>query len=148
MSIGAVEHHASLQFPRNNSGQQHPANNSTARQPGSKAPAVATGHGARPAPTAAIPAPDPALAQALAALTARYRVELPAAAQREIVLAAATSGAAAATLRAGLYLEKIGVDVTATALAALVAAQQLARSSQQGVASLALGAVSVIGRDR
>jgi hypothetical protein len=68
---------------------------------------------------------DPALAQALAALAARYRVDLSAAAQREIVVAAAAGKSALATLRAGLYLNKVGADITPAALTALVAAQQV-----------------------
>lgn len=125
MSIGAIEHNVSLPFPRNNS--QHRAESGGARpQPGGTLPTAVSGHGDRLEPGAVTSTQDPALAQALAALAARYRVELPAAVQREIVLAAATTGSALATLRAGLYLNKVGVDVTAAALAALVAAQQLA----------------------
>lgn len=67
---------------------------------------------------------DPALAQALAALAARYHVELSTDAQRQIVGAAGESDAPLAILRAGLYLNKVGADVSPAALAALLVAQQ------------------------
>jgi hypothetical protein len=162
MSIGAVDHSVSLQFPRNNiasaldlstptedlavgqlvevtvidrsgddrysvriNGQLRSANSSTPLQPGSTVLAVVTGQGDRLELRPVTQTEDPALAQALAALAARYRVELSAAAQRQIVVAAGAADSALATLRAGLYLNKVGADVVPAALAALVAAQQL-----------------------
>jgi hypothetical protein len=130
MSTGAIEHYVSQLFPRHNS-QHRSANSNTAPSPSHTVPAAVAGQGHRPEPQALAQSEDPALAQALAALAARYRVELPAAAQHEIVVAAATTGAALATLRAGLYLNKVGVDVTAPALTALVAAQQLAPAPRE-----------------
>jgi hypothetical protein len=162
VSIGAVDHSVSFQFPRNNipaaldlstttedlavgqlvevtvidrsgdgrynvriNGQRRTANSTTVLQPGSAVLAVVTGRGERLELRPVSLTEDPALAQALAALAARYRVELSAAAQRQIVVAAGAADSALATLRAGLYLNKLGVDVTPAALAALTAAQQL-----------------------
>jgi hypothetical protein len=68
---------------------------------------------------------NPALAQALAALAARYRIDLTVTAQCQIVASAAAAGSAVETLRAGLYLNRVGATVTPDALAALVVAQQL-----------------------
>jgi hypothetical protein len=109
--------------------QLRSANSTTMLQPGSSVLAVVTGLGERLELRAVSPTEDPALAQALAALAARYRVELSAAAQRQIVVAAGAADSALATLRAGLYLNKLGVDVTPAALAALAAAQRLPLSS-------------------
>lgn len=162
MSIGAVDHGVSLQFPRNTvasaldlstttedlavgqlvevtvidrsgddrysvriNGQPRSASSSTTLHPGSTVLAVVTGLGDRLELRAVTQTEDPALAQALAALAARYRIELSAAAQRQIVVAAGVADSALATLRAGLYLNKVDADVTPAALAALVAAQQL-----------------------
>lgn len=106
-------------------GQLHAADSSSALQRGSTVLAVVTAVGDRLDLRAVSPLEDPTLAQALSALAARYRTSLSAAAQRQIVLAASASDAALATLRAGLYLKKLGQDVTATALAALAAAQHV-----------------------
>ena len=162
MSVGAVNHGVSLQFPRNNiagavdlgtttedlavgqlvevtvvdqsgdgrysvriNGQLRSANSSTPLHPGSTVLAVVTRLGDRLELRAVTQTEDPALAQALAALAARYRVDLSAAAQRQIVVAAAAGESALATLRAGLYLNKVGADITPAALTALVAAQQV-----------------------
>jgi len=162
MSVGAVNHGVSLQFPRNNiagavdlgsttedlavgqlvevtvidqsgdgrysvriNGQLRSANSSTPLHPGRTVLAVVTGLGDRLELRAVTQTEDPALAQALAALAARYRIDLSAASQREIVVAAAAGESALATLRAGLYLNKVGADITPAALIALVAAQQV-----------------------
>jgi hypothetical protein len=162
MSVGAVNHGVSLQFPRNNiaaavdlgtttedlavgqlvevtvidqsgdgrysvriNGQLRSASSSTPLHPGSTVLAVVTGLGDRLELRAVTQTEDPALAQALAALAARYRIDLSAASQREIVVAAAAGESALATLRAGLYLNKVGADITPAALVALVAAQQV-----------------------
>lgn len=106
-------------------GQLRSASSATTLQPGSTVLAVVTGLGDRLELRAVSLTEDPALAQALAALAARYRVEVSAANQRQIVVAAAAADSALATLRAGLYLNKVGVNVTPAALAALIAAQQL-----------------------
>src|ERR1700722_3632657 len=145
MSVGAVNHGVSVQFPRNNiagavdlgsttedlavgqlvevtvidqsgdgrysvriNGQLRSANSGTPLHPGSTVLAVVTGVGDRLELRAVTQTEDPALAQALAALAARYRVDLSAAAQREIVVAADAGKSALATLRAGLYLNKVG----------------------------------------
>lgn len=105
-------------------GQPRTAGSSTPLEPGTTVRAVVTRVGDRLELRAVTPAEGPAVAQALAALAARYRVELSAAAQREIVVAAGREDAALATLRAGLYLNKVGADVNPDALAVLVAAQQ------------------------
>jgi len=173
VSVGAVDHGVSFQFPRNNiaagldlapvttedlavgqlvevtvigqsadgrynvriNGQLRSANSTTPLHPGSAMLAVVTGVGDRLALRPVSLTEDPALAQALAALAARYHVELSATAQREIVVAAAAADSALATLRAGLYLNKVGAKVTPAALAALVAAQQLPPPLSRDVAA-------------
>jgi hypothetical protein len=115
-------------------GQLRSANSTTTLQPGSAVLAVVTGLGERLELRAVSLTEDPALAQALAALAARYRVELSAAAQRQIVVAAGAADSALATLRAGLYLKKLGVDVTPAALAAVAAAQLLPPLSSDAAA--------------
>ncbi len=115
-------------------GQLRSANSSAALQPGSTVLAVVTGLGDRLELRAVAQTEDPALAQALAALAARYRVELSASAQRQIVAAAGAADSALATLRAGLYLNKVGASVTPAALAALAAAQQLLPPSSDAAA--------------
>jgi hypothetical protein len=116
-------------------GQPRSADSSTALRPGSTVLAVVTGHGDRLQLRAVTPTEDPALAQALATLAARYRVDLSATAQRQIVVAAAAGDSALATLRAGLYLDKVGADITPAALTALVAAQQVPPPLNNAVAS-------------
>ena len=106
-------------------GELRSASSSTPLHPGSTVLAVVTGLGDRLELRAVTQTEDPALAQALAALAARYRVELSAAAQRQIVVAAGAADSALATLRAGLYLNKVDADITPAALTALVAAQQV-----------------------
>jgi hypothetical protein len=106
-------------------GHLHSASSTNPLHPGSTVLAVVTGHVGRLELRAVSLTEDPALAQALAGLASRYRVELSATAQRELVVAAAAGNSALATLRAGLYLNKVGADVTPAALLALVAAQQV-----------------------
>jgi hypothetical protein len=162
VSVGPVDHGASLQFPRKSinvaldlattaedlavgqlvevtviersgdgrysvriNGQLRSASSAATLQPGSAVLAVVTRVGDRLELRSVSPTEDPALAQALAGLAARYRVELSPAAQREIVVAAAAADSSHTTLRAGLFLTKVGADITATTLAALVAAQEL-----------------------
>lgn len=115
--------------------QVRSADSSTTLHPGSTVLAVVTGRGDRLELRAVTQTEDPALAQALATLAARYRVELSTATQREIVVAAATTGSALATLRAGLYLNKVDADITPAALMALVAAQQVPPLSSDTAAS-------------
>jgi hypothetical protein len=162
VTVGAVDHNVSFQFPRNSvaaaldlstttedlvvgqlvevtvidragdgrynvriNGQLRSASSTTGLQPGNTVLAVVTGQGDRLELRAVSPTEDPAVAQALATLAARYRVELSGAVQRQLVAAAGAADSGLATLRAGLYLNKLGVEVTPAALAALVAAQQL-----------------------
>jgi len=115
-------------------GQSRMANSTTTLKPGSSVLAVVTGACNRLELRPVSQAEDPALAQALAALAARYRIELSAATQRQIVQAAGAADSALATLRAGLYLNKVGAEVTPAALAALVAAQQLRPPASEGAA--------------
>ena len=180
MSVGAVDHNVSFQFPRNNvgaaldvsttaeeltvgrlvevtvidrsgdgrysvriNGHVRSANSTTTLHPGSAVLAVVTGVGERLELRAVSQAEDPALAQALAALAARYRVELSAAAQRQIVVAAGAGDSTLATLRAGLYLNKLGVEVSPAALAALVAAQQLPPPLLQDTTASGRGAIAI-----
>ncbi len=104
-------------------GQLRSASSSTELQRGTTVLAVVTGVGRRLELRAVTQAEDPAVAQALAALAARYRVELSAPAQRQIVMAAGAAESALDTLRAGIYLSKVNAEVTPAALSALVAAQ-------------------------
>jgi len=113
-------------------GQLHSADSTTALQPGSTVLAVVTRLGSRLELRAVSIPEDPALAQALAALAARYRVELSASAQRQIAAAASATPSALDTLRSGLYLKKLGEDVSQAALGALVAAQQMPVASASG----------------
>ncbi len=124
-------------------GQARTAVSATPLQPGSTGLAVVTGLGDRLELRAVTQAEDPALAQALAALCARYRVELSAAAQRQIVMAAAASVSVPVTLRAGLYLNKVGADITPAALAAIVATLQ--PPSLNGLSGGAHGAAATAG---
>jgi hypothetical protein len=109
-------------------GQLHSADSTSALQPGTSVIAVVTSVGERLELRAMSLLEDPALAQTLSTLAARYRAELSAAAQGQLVLAASASDSALAALRAGLYLKKLEQDVTPAALAALVAAQRLPAS--------------------
>ncbi len=124
-------------------GQLRSANSATALQPGSTVLAVVTGRGDRLELRAISPTEDTGLAQALAALAVRYRVEVSAAAQRQIVVAAGVADSGLATLRAGLYLSKLSVDVTPAALAALVAAQQLPPPLSGDAAINTRGAIAI-----
>jgi len=124
-------------------GQLRSADSATTLQPGSAVLAVVTGVGDRLELRPVSLTEDPALAQALAALAARYRVEISATTQREIVVAAAAADSALATLRAGLYLNKVGAKVTPAALAALVAAQQLPPPLSRDVAAGDRGAIVI-----
>lgn len=133
MSVGTVNHGVSPQLPRNN----------TPRHPGHTEPAVVTGHGSRLEQKAVAQTADPALAQALATLAARYRVELSGAAQREIVAVAVAGDSALATLRAGLYLNKVGADITPVALMALAAAQQVPPLPSNSSAATDRGAIVI-----
>jgi hypothetical protein len=104
--------------------QPHSAESTTALEPGSTVLAVVTGTGDQLELRTLAATEDPGLAQALAILAARHRVDLSAAAQRQILLCASDSDSPAATLRAGLYLKKLGLEVTTSSLEALVIAQQ------------------------
>jgi hypothetical protein len=106
-------------------GQHHFADSTTALQPGSTVLAVVTALGDRLELRAVSPGEDPALAQALAALAAKYRVDLAPTSQREVVAAAEKSSNPIAILRAGLFLQKIGEQITPAALAAVVATQRV-----------------------
>jgi hypothetical protein len=105
-------------------GQPHSADSTSQLQAGSTVLAVVTGVGDRLELRAVSALEDPSLAQALSAMASRFRTDVPAALQRQIVLAAGASDAAIMTLRAGVYLSKLGQDVTSAALAALAQAQR------------------------
>ena len=141
VEVAVIDRSADGHYNVRINGQLRSASSATTLQPGSAVLAVVTGAGDRLELRQVSLTEDPALAQALAALAARYRVELSATAQREIVVAAAAADSAVATLRAGLYLNKVGVKVTPAALAALVAAQQLPPPLSRDVAAGDRGAI-------
>jgi hypothetical protein len=143
VEVAVIDRSADGRYNVRINGQLRSANSATTLQPGSAVLAVVTGVGDRLELRPVSVTEDPALAQALAALAARYRVELSATAQREIVVAAAAADSALATLRAGLYLNKVGAKVTPAALAALVAAQQLPPSLSRDVAAGDRGAIVI-----
>ena len=143
VEVAVIDRSADGRYNVRINGQLRSANSATTLQPGSAVLAVVTGVGDRLELRPVSVTEDPALAQALAALAARYRVELSATAQREIVVAAAAADSALATLRAGLYLNKVGAKVTPAALAALVAAQQLPPPLSRDVAAGDRGAIVI-----
>ena len=143
VEVAVIDRSADGRYNVRINGQLRSANSATTLQPGSAVLAVVTGLGDRLELRQVSLTEDPALAQALAALAARYRVELSATAQREIVVAAAAGDSALATLRAGLYLNKVGAKVTPAALAALVAAQQLPPPLSRDVAAGDRGAIVI-----
>jgi hypothetical protein len=143
VEVAVIDRSADGRYNVRINGQPRSANSATTLQPGSAVLAVVTGVGDRLELRPVSVTEDPALAQALAALAARYRVELSATAQREIVVAAAAADSALATLRAGLYLNKVGAKVTPAALAALVAAQQLPPPLSRDVAAGDRGAIVI-----
>ena len=143
VEVAVIDRSADGRYNVRINGQLRSANSATTLHPGSAVLAVVTGVGDRLELRPVSLTEDPALAQALAALAARYRVELSATAQREIVVAAAAGDSALETLRAGLYLNKVGAKVTPAALAALVAAQQLPPPLSRDVAAGDRGAIVI-----
>jgi len=110
-------------------GQSHSADSTALLQPGSTVLAVVMAAGAQLELRALSPDEDPQIAQTLATLAARHRVELSGTATRQILAFAGNTDAPAASVRAGLYLQKLGLDVTPDALAALSSVQQPSHDS-------------------
>jgi hypothetical protein len=127
VEVAIIDRTGSGRYSVRINGEAHSAESAATHQPGSSVLAVVTSVGDRLELRAISSTEDPAVAQTLATLAARLRIDLSAATQRLIVMAATNSAAKLATVRAGLFLVRLGEVVTPEALAALVVAQQASR---------------------